>query len=326
MALEAYQAEGQEMYNQVAMLGEADANEYQKIYNAWSASFDTAKNIWNQDYSIWEGKINQAYNSANLQISEHNQLVNDAYNLYNAASNQYETQYAKEYKTWSDMVSQAQSYATMLNSDYWSQTELDYKKDRDAVTDSQWQQTFDFNKEQAGISQSNWEKEYGLEVNKYKVSTGDTNGDGILSDAEIAKMNTTYTYDEKGNVVTNNKKTDTSKVTPTQRQKALKAYEEGGIKGLEKEVASYGYGEDSEEEKDIMSYVNSQADTNKIPYSSRTWTVIDDGGTNWFGGVDNDVIVEDENGNQVKLSEVKKQDKELAKKLSKLAKGETYKP
>ncbi len=265
MALNAHQAEGQEMYNQVALVGEADSKEFQRNFDLYSASFDRANQIWNQDFSLWDANINNSFN------------------LYNAANDRYESQYSKEYNAWADEVTQAQQYAQMLN------------------TDSQWQQTFDFNKDQAAISQSNWEKEYNLEL--------------AANNAKI---------DNNGKVIVEND--NKSKVTPTQRQQAAKEFEEGGIKGLEKYVTSLGYTEGGEEEKDIMNYVNSQADTNKIPYSSRTWTVIDDGGTNWFGGVDNNVIVEDQFKNKVKLSDLKKQDKELAKKLSKLAKGETYNP
>lgn len=265
MALNAHQAEGQEMYNQVALVGEADSKEFQRNFDLYSASFDRANQIWNQDFSLWDANINNSFN------------------LYNAANDRYESQYSKEYNAWADEVTQAQQYAQMLN------------------TDSQWQQTFDFNKDQAAISQSNWEKEYNLEL--------------AANNAKI---------DNNGKVIVEND--NKSKVTPTQRQQAAKEFEEGGIKGLEKYVTSLGYTEGGEEEKDIMNYVNSQADTSKIPYSSRTWTIIDDGGTNWFGGVDNNVIVEDQFKNKVKLSDLKQQDKELAKKLSKLAKGETYNP
>jgi hypothetical protein len=120
--------------------------------------------MYNQEYGAWQDSVTNAYNSANLQLSEHNQLVTNAYNLYTTAKESADTLYEQEYKTWQDKVTQATQLAGMQQTDYWNQTELDYKKDRDAVTDSQWQQTFDFNKNQADISQSNWEKEYGLQL------------------------------------------------------------------------------------------------------------------------------------------------------------------
>lgn len=119
MALQAYQAEGQEMYNQVAMLGEADANEFQREYTEWQASFDNANQIWNKEFSEWDAGVNQAYNSANIQLQEYGQKAENAYNLYNMASSQYESKYAKEYQEWSDTVTQFMNIANSQNTDYW---------------------------------------------------------------------------------------------------------------------------------------------------------------------------------------------------------------
>ena len=125
MALQAYQAEGQEMYNQVAMLGEADANEFQREYTEWQASFDNANNLWNQEFNTWQGETNQAYNSANIQLQEYGQKAQNAVNLYDMASSQYESKYAKEYQEWSDTVNQFMNIASTQNTDYWSQTNFD---------------------------------------------------------------------------------------------------------------------------------------------------------------------------------------------------------
>lgn len=164
MALQAYQAEGQEMYQQLDMLNAADATEWGRTYDTWRSNFDNAQQIYNQAYGAWQDSVTNAYNSAQLQLSEHDQLVTNAYNLYNSSFNEAESLYAKEYQTWKDKVTQATSLAGLQQTDYWNQTELDYKKERDAVEDNQWQQTYDFNKDQAAIAQSNWEKEYNLSL------------------------------------------------------------------------------------------------------------------------------------------------------------------
>ena len=164
MALQAYQAEGQEMYQQLDMLNAADATEWGRTYDTWQSNFANAQQMYNQEYGAWQDSITNAYNNANLQLSEHNQLVTDAYNLYVTSKDSADTLYAQEYQKWQDQVNQAMSLAGMQQTDYWNQTELDYKKDRDTVADQQWQQTFDFNKDQAAIAQSNWEKEYNLSL------------------------------------------------------------------------------------------------------------------------------------------------------------------
>lgn len=206
MALQAYQMEGQEMYQQLDMLNAADATEWGRTYDTWQSNFANAQQMYNQEYGAWQDSITNAYNSANLQLSEHNQLVTNAYNLYTTAKESADTLYEQEYKTWQDKVTQATQLAGLQQTDYWNQTELDYKKDRDAVADQQWQDTYDFNKSQADIAQSNWEKEYNLELA-----------------ANNAKV------DDKGNV-TVEKEVTYKEPTEAQKQKALKAYNEGGEK------------------------------------------------------------------------------------------------
>ena len=279
MALQAYQAEGQEMYQQLDMLNVADATEWGRTYDTWQSNFANAQQMYNQEYGAWQDSITNAYNNANLQLSEHNQLVTDAYNLYVTSKDSADTLYAQEYQKWQDQVNQAMSLAGMQQTDYWNQTELDYKKD------------------QAAIAQSNWEKEYNLSLasNNAKVDT------------KTGKVTVnTPTYKE---------------ATEAQKKKALEAYNEGGDAALNKYVDSLPSNIDIE---GIDSYVNEYG---ILPYSQRTYTVIDDGGWNWFGaGVDANAKVKDQYGNTYTLKQLEKYDKEIAKELSKskYTVGKTY--
>ncbi len=120
MALEAYQMEGEEMYNQLAMLNEADAKEYGRLYDAWSANYTNAQDMYKNAYTEWNDTVNNAVNSANLQLNEHGQLVDDAYKAYTVVQDHANTLYQNEYNQWADQVDQAATYAKMANSDYWS--------------------------------------------------------------------------------------------------------------------------------------------------------------------------------------------------------------
>lgn len=182
MALEAYQMEGDEMYRQLDMLNTADANEYQRLYNSWDANFKNAQNIWNQDFSTWEAGVNQAINSANFQLAEHSQLVDNAYNLYAANMDMYESMYAKEYQSWSDSVAQAQQYASMLNTDYWNQTNFDESVRQFNETYEQterWNQA-DMNYKYASLDE---------QKRQFNYSIGDTNNDGVVDETEQATLN-----------------------------------------------------------------------------------------------------------------------------------------
>lgn len=124
MALETYQMEGEEMYNQLAMLNNADATEFQRMYDSWQANFSNAQNMYNRAYGEWQDSVNNAYNSANLQLSEHGQIFDQAYRAYAAVSDNAQQKYQNEYNKWADEVNNAFKYASMANSNYWNNAEM----------------------------------------------------------------------------------------------------------------------------------------------------------------------------------------------------------
>jgi len=162
MALQAYQAEGQELYQQFDMLNAADANEYNKLVTGYDATSQYRNQLYNEAYNTFRDKKTDAYNTANLQLTEFETVSNNLYNIYSGYSNEYENLYAKEYQTWADQVTQATQLAGIQQTDYWNQTELDYKKDRDKVADGQW------------------EKEYKLSLAANNAKEDETTGDIIV--------------------------------------------------------------------------------------------------------------------------------------------------
>ncbi len=270
MAMEAYQMEGQEMYNQLAMLNDADASEYQRMYDSWNANFANTQQMWNQEYGVWQDSITNAYNSANLQLSEHGQLVENAYNLYNAAQNSYESMYAKEYQSWSDMVSQAQTYASMLNTDYWNQTNFDesvrqYEKNYEQT--EKWnQKNLDYNYAQLQLDRDKFN------YSKTSSNTGGTTSDGSKVD-EIPKAISTKAGKFKNNG-------------------ELEEY-------LDNQV---NQGTITEGQADYLYSVN--ASLEQVPLNKRTWTMTDDGGNNGFGGIDNNGKAKDQYGNVYRMDDL----------------------
>lgn len=68
MALDAYEAEGQRMYDQLGMLTNADATEYQRMYDAWNANYNNAQNMYAQEYGQYQDDIANSMNMAQLQM------------------------------------------------------------------------------------------------------------------------------------------------------------------------------------------------------------------------------------------------------------------
>ena len=188
MALQAYQMEGEEMYNQVAMLGEADSQEYQKMYNSFMVNSDMTQQMYNREFGEWEAGVNQAYNSANIQLGEYGQKSSDLYNSYNIASNEYENKYAKEWDSWLTDITNKQNLVGLAQTDYWNQEDQKYKN--------------------ATLAE---------EKRQFNYSIGDTNNDGEIDDDE-KKNSQTY------KAPTQKQKEDAKKAFDTGGQAAYEEY------------------------------------------------------------------------------------------------------
>lgn len=119
MALDAYNAEGDELYRQLDMYNAADEKDYGRMMNAYEATGAYRDRLYNEAYQQFRDSKSDAFASANLQLSEHGQLSNDALNLYNAYVNEADKMYEREFQKWDSEVRNAMQYAQMLNSDWW---------------------------------------------------------------------------------------------------------------------------------------------------------------------------------------------------------------
>ena len=172
MALEAYQMEGNEMYNQLAMLNEADTKEYGRLYDAWQANFTNTQNMYNQEYGAWQDSVNNAIGSANLQLNEYGQLFDQTYSAYNATQTNASNIYAQEYQKWADEVNTALKYATMQNSDYWSNQNFieDQRQHNETIAEQRRQHNDDMTYKNNALAQDNAQF----------IAMNDYNGDGVV--------------------------------------------------------------------------------------------------------------------------------------------------
>lgn len=119
MALDRYNAEGQEMYNQYGLLSDAEGQDYARYmdgYNKWLAERDYAAGRYDSerdyDYGVYADDRNQAFNEYLTELDRA----------------QFDAQYAEDIRQYE------QNRA--------------YQKERDAVDDSQWEQSFNESKRQ----------------------------------------------------------------------------------------------------------------------------------------------------------------------------------
>lgn len=129
LALQAYQMEGDEMYNQLSALTTADASEYERMYNSWNSNFQNAQQMYQNEYTAWQDSIDTALKNAGLQMDEFSTKYDQAYKTYQANQNYADTLYAQEFNKWSAEEDIGLSYAQMAQNQSQYDSDLKYKYD-----------------------------------------------------------------------------------------------------------------------------------------------------------------------------------------------------
>lgn len=293
LALEAYQMEGEEMYNQLSMLNQADATEYQRLYDSWQANFSNAQQMYQNAYGEWRDSVGNAINSAGLQLQEYGQLYDQAYKTYSAVADHAQTMYQNEYNEWADMVNNAFKTAQMSNSDYWSTQNF---------IEEQRQHNEDMSYKKQALDQENAQF----------IAKNDLNGDGKVDNKDIELSNEWSKLGDDGTTIyENGNLADDFSFNTTEINAIKKAYRDagGGERGYEA-VDSYlkGIGKYQENEGFQMmidSYINSAEAQEGLPAWYQTWSLTDDT-KNWFGGDDNNDMYTNLNNESMTYKELKK--------------------
>ena len=158
LALDQYNREGEELYNQYAL----HADQYDRGYGE------------NRDaLSDWQ--------------TDRDYLTEDA--RYTAAD-EYQKWFDKtnmDYNIHGDRVDNYYKDLGRADDEYWNGKTFDYTENRDKITDEQWQESFDYQKDRDIVSDEHWQKEYDLARKSSSSSTGSTitsmegTGDGVVN-------------------------------------------------------------------------------------------------------------------------------------------------
>lgn len=87
MALNAYNMEGQELYNQLGMYRDADNSEYGRLMDAYSANYAQAQNLYNQEYSNYWDTANYNFNVDKYNADARAKASNEAWERYKDSLN-----------------------------------------------------------------------------------------------------------------------------------------------------------------------------------------------------------------------------------------------
>lgn len=249
MALEAYNMEGQDMYNQLGMLSDADATEYGRMYDAYNASASNYQTMYNEAYGAYQDNWKNNYNMADMQNSDYWSGVDNTYRYdsLNQDQSQFET------STYWD--------------NYWSEKDDTYRYD--VITSNEEQARLD--RRQDGLESALDRSFKSTEAEKdrqhdYNMRY-DLNGDGVVNEADKA-------LEEADEVEGYDKLTD-SEIESLKQIYIDNGGGDAGDEAVARKLSLLG-----------KSNVDAEALFDELSQLDQ-WTISDDT-FNWWGGKDND--------------------------------------
>ena len=160
LALDKYNQEGQELYNQYGLFADRENTDYGR-YRDTVSDYNTERgyltDVYNNerswDYGLYSDKYNRAYN-------QHRDSVADWQFDYNTADNEYWNQRNFGYGVYSDNEN------------------FNYTEHRNAIADDQWGKSYALDEAQVAASIGDTEKLKALGYDTSKMSTGGGGGGG----------------------------------------------------------------------------------------------------------------------------------------------------
>lgn len=323
MARDQYNQEGQELYNQYGILADQESQDYGRwvdSYNQWASERDNLQGVYNDERSFDYGKYSDERDFAYGTYADDK---NYAYNEYrNAiADQQWQTAFDEGVRQYNEG--------------------MDYQKERDKVSDTQWSKNYVLNAKADNRAQEAWDLEKQAYADSTKSYTGTTSGgksynNGNLTNGQIKELQAALGVDADGKYGPGSKEaagglsaaeayakyvggtTDggsapTSNITADIESKATTFESNDALADWAYGLADAGTITEDEADKLIASnldqnekYVDSKDGKKAISFSemaksTKGWSVVDNGGINWLWGVDNNAIVKAPNGEQVRL-------------------------
>jgi len=279
MAYDRYSQEGQELYNQYAMLGERENADYGR-YRDSVADFMTERDYLQGRYDSERGfDYSKFADERGFEYGKYRDEVNDWQNDRNFAYSQYTNDKNFAYDQHRDSVADWQNDRSFEYGKYADDKEYAYKNHENEISYDQWLAEFDENKRR-------------YEESKQSTESGGTSGPSESTESGDENKGGT------GN--TNASDTPTTPEIPAEISNAVK----DATTNQQKADILAGYVNDGLIDTDQASQLLADYGNATKDLKDRTWTQVDDGGINWFLGVDNNAKVKDQYGKTYRLDEL----------------------
>ena len=125
LALDQYNQEGQDLYNQYGLYADRDAADYGRYRDMVGDYYTELDHLTNEARYLGEQDYGRYMDAYNMAYGQHRDKVGDWQNALNRADSEYWNQYNTDYGQYSD------------------NRNLSYQQHRDSVSDEQWQKNFD---------------------------------------------------------------------------------------------------------------------------------------------------------------------------------------
>lgn len=292
MALDKYNQEGQELYNQYGLLVDQenqDYGRYQDKYNEWLSETDYLAGRYDSERSYDYSKYTDDRDFAYGTYADDKSYAYDEYR--NAIADE---QWQKEFDADQDYIA-------------WQKEQ--YEKESEGTTysysgtDSTTGQSYN-NGSLSNAQIKELQAALGVDADgKYGPASKEAAG-GLSAAEAYAKYVGSDTVGENDQTLDGNN--NTGGVSDTIRQKVANYTTKTGQANFVAGLVNSGEITEDEALELLSEYEVSEL-------TDRSWEAVDKGGINGFGGVDNNAVVRDENGKEYTLKELKK---ELEKTMS----------
>lgn len=184
MALNQYNQEGQDLYNQYGLYADRENQDYSRYRDNLSDYYTKVDRLTNEARYQSETDYGRYMDAYNMAYGQHRDNMSDYYTDLGLATEDYWNQYNRDYGQYND------------------DRNLSYQQNRDQVSDSQWEQSFRYQQDRDKIADEQWQAQFDEakrqwdESNKKKSSSsgsGSSGGgtkanNGSRSESEIIAM------------------------------------------------------------------------------------------------------------------------------------------
>lgn len=264
MAYDKYNQEGQDLYNQYSMLGNQE----------------------NQDYGRYRDSVSDWQSERNYLADRYDSERSFDYSKYTDDRNFTYGKYADDRNFAYGKYGDDKKYA--------------YQDYADKIAQEQWQAEFDEAKRQ-------FDEQMAFSREQYNDSKAISSSTGTKSSSP--NVTNKGSLNNKANYVLGVEESGGGDYQPTETKSGITDSIRSKASGFSNntDLANYldGLAESgviTEAEADALFAENKQVD--QVSLADRSWKLEDDGGTNWFWGIDNNATVKDQYGNTYRLDKL----------------------